>query len=254
MVLIPLSPDAPFCIDERQATYGEYGQFVKKMGKDFGGQPSQCDWNRDWGPVVDCESSTGRPWKCGRSVAEADPDWAVSSLDFCDAWAFCSWAGKRLCGERVHHGVSVFKEGRDDETRQPNGTTWWFPNTVEEWYHVCTQGGTSDYPFGNDWQDGLCQTERKWRAPGDKTHNVRDTTGNQCHGNFHPYDQVFNMIGGISQWTNGCSEDNDRCAVRGGYEHYGPSCSGTLEMHDRRDPAGGVRCCADAVLGYAGTQ
>jgi len=252
MVLIPLPRNDRYCIVERQATYGEYRQFSKKMGKKFDGQPSECSWNRDYGPSEYCLYRPGEVSKCGPSLAEADPDHAVTHLDFCDAWAFCSWAGKRLCGEHSADpgSIHMFDRSIDDYF---GGRAYGLP-TVEtrEWLHACTQGGTSSYPFGEDWKDGVCLDHWKLRAQGASSRRVRDTAGNECRGTHPPYDSVFNMIGGARQWANACRSEDWRCVQYGGIrvDNVSP-CVDVEVLYHIRSPTAGVRCCADAVPSYS---
>ena len=252
MVLIPLPDNDRYCIDERQATYGEYRQFIKKMGKKFDGQPSECSWNRDYGPSEYYLSTTGVMSKREPSLAEADPDHAVNHLDFCDAWAFCSWAGKRLCGERGDDPRRIRMFDRDPNDHLGLRTYDWVMPGLNEWLYVCTQGGTSSYPYGEDWKDGVCLDHWKLRAEGPSALRVRDTAGNECRGTHPPYDRVFNMIGGVRQWTNICSSTDGRCQQWGAIDRdWATHCDSAFVMYNMRSATGGVRCCADAVPGYS---
>ena len=193
MVLIPVDEGNPYCIDARQTTYGEYKQFVEAKGDDFSGQPPMwCDWNDDWEP---------KPWhrhsaaydvivECGPSLADANPNHAVRCLDFCDAWAYCSWAGKRLCGVRgADHGKVAEYEGiASDELGQ---------SARSEWLNVCTQAGTTKFAYGNEEQDGICADPVTA-----KDFDVLRTEENTCRGTLPPYDHVFDMTGSVGEWVN----------------------------------------------------
>lgn len=50
MVLIPWPDGSAYCIDEREAVYAEYKQFLDAKGDDFSGQPPECAWNDSFVP------------------------------------------------------------------------------------------------------------------------------------------------------------------------------------------------------------
>jgi len=245
MVLIPVEDGKPYCIDERETVYGEYKQFVEAKGDDFSGQPPECEWNRDFKPVEEISSAYPDipPAKCSPPLDEANPDHAVRCVDFCDAWAYCSWAGKRLCGLRgAEPGKIAVVErdtGPESEAIQKS-----------EWMYVCTQGGTSEYPYGDEHVPGICIDKAKRDAEGDSALVVRDTAGNECCGTRPPYDQVHNMSGGTRQWVNISAEPGYSAAVQGGQNGETARSCGEgfgfiplVAMFGRP----GLRCCAGAV-------
>ena len=249
MVLIPVKSGKPYCIDERGATYGEYGKFVEAKGKDFDGQPPECAWNDDYGPVVEWEEpgiADLPPSKCGPSLAEAHPDRVLQCIDFCDAWAFCASSGKRLCGLRGAEPGKVTKVDRDADGPGNDRLATFATSLESEWFNVCSQGGTTKLPYGNTYEPGRCVDETKMAAEGDKALNVADTSNNACHGTMPPYDKVYDMGGSVAQWVNLCS--GEICGSLGG--HRGPDhrgCADGFGMAYMREFPGGVRCCADAV-------
>ena len=119
-------------------------------------------------------------------------------------------------------------------------------STNAEWFNVCSQTGTSKYPYGDDHVPGVCVDNVKIGAEGDRALSVRDTAGSECRGTRAPFDQVYNMSGGNDQWINLCA--GVYCFYQGG-ERAGRSrsCDQALGSGPMRDPRSGVRCCADAV-------
>ena len=249
MVLIPVKAGTPYCIDEREATYGEYGKFVDAKGKDFSGQPPECAWNDDYGPVVDWEVQGAEdlpPRKCGPSLAEAHPDRALKCVDFCDAWMFCAHNGKRLCGLRGAEAGKVNMVDRENDGLGDDPAARLGLSSESEWYNVCTQGGTTAFPYGSKYDPGRCVDAARIAAEGDTARNVSDTAGNECRGTQAPYDRVYNMSGGHAEWLNICR--GPACATDGGdWGNDSLSCSGSFGVDHMREFRIGVRCCADAA-------
>lgn len=238
MVLIPLPDGNAYCIDEREAVYAEYKAFLEAKGENFDGQPAECEANTSF--VPGWEDPSHEIPQCSVWLIDSEPDRAVQCLDFCDAWAFCSWAGKRLCSE-----VGVKSKGLhfvpDDELSQL------YKSARSEWFHVCSQGGTTEYPYGNEYEPGKCIDEAKIQTEGESALDVRDTTGNTCHGTSSPYDEVHNMSGSVKQWQNICRTSG--CAIQGGSWQTPSNCSDASGVKSLMsvNVGVGVRCCADAV-------
>ena len=246
MVLIPMPDGEPYCIDARPATYGEYGQFVKEKGDDFSGQPEKCEHNNDYGPVEYYDRMGCFPLVCGPSLANANPDWAVGCLDFCDAWAYCAWAGKRLCGVRGAESGKVMVVDAPDVESVGRAMDELRRSVRNEWYNVCSQGGTTKYPYGDTRKAGTCIDNAVIEARGTNAAMIRDTSQSACRGTHPPYDRVYHMSGNANAWINICSPSGD-CAAPGGPVGKDDSCAGSFGTFSDLGP--GVRCCADAVPG-----
>ena len=249
LVLIPVSEGASYCIDANVATYGDFHGFVKKHGDDLSLLPPECAWKKTFGPVsvYEVPGLPGVFAKCGPSLAEADPDLALDCVDFCDAWAFCAASGKRMCGLRGADSATVSAisvGGVYESGLYADGKA---ASIESEWFGVCSQGGTTKYPYGNDLKDGTCIDKTKLAADGDTAYEVGDTTGSQCKGSKSPYNQVYNMSGGRTQWLNICTYGC--CYVQGGLLGSDPllSCAESMGCMAMAQFTSGVRCCADAV-------
>jgi len=254
MVLIPVAEGKPYCIDQREGMNGEYREFLAAKSGDFRDQPPECAWNKDYGPAETSPvpgSADGLLIKYGPPVDERPAEHAVLGVDFCDAWAFCSWAGKRLCGLRGAPGGKVTTIALGDDPDSRNNTIFDAIRTVQsEWFNVCSQGGTTKYPYGDERMAGTCIDSTKIAAKGDSAWSVGDLSESNCHGSIPPYDQVYNMSGSNSVWANICFPD--RCTTVGGpHSDEILSCSGTVGIRWLGDLTNGVRCCADAVRGTA---
>jgi formylglycine-generating enzyme required for sulfatase activity len=199
-----------YCIDATEVTSGDYTEFLAAKAGDTSGQPADCSWNTSYDPDF------GSP-----------PNMPVMAVDWCDAFMYCQWAGKRLCG-RIGGG-----------TTPPAVLT---NPDADEWYQVCTKGGTRQYPYGDTYVSGRCNT-------GGVQNGVVDVGSfPDCEGG---YPGVFDMAGNAWEWTDNCSGAGEAatCWLRGqAYEtdHDG-QCS--LMYEQRRDRGGqtdmSFRCCSD---------
>jgi formylglycine-generating enzyme required for sulfatase activity len=242
-VLITTPDGAAYCIDEREAVYAEYKQFLEAKGNDLSGQPPECSHNESFVPRLDDEQQAPYEFAdCAPSqwLIDTEPDRAVNCVDFCDAWAFCDWAGKRLCGIRGADSTKV--SAIDGELSHVARST------ESEWFFVCSQGGTSKYPHGDTYESGTCLDRAKLEMQGDEALAVRDTSNNECRGQSPPFSDVFDMSGSVRQWVNVCKQGCYSMggtaltgeAVACGHEDLGSSLNANFQI--------GIRCCADAVL------
>ena len=202
-----------FCIDTTEVTNVLYGAFLAAHPSSTL-QPAACAWNVDYTPSGGPPASDTRP---------------VVGVDWCDAWLYCAWSGKRLCG---HVG---------DGDNNPTGA--FADASMSEWYDVCTNGGASAFAYGNGFDSAKCA------HAGDGGVYVHANSIPSCVGTTAPYNTVFDMSGNAGEWEGSCSGEQgggDLCRVRGG----GPlgSSQGSCAMDElaRRDQASeavGFRCC-----------
>jgi formylglycine-generating enzyme required for sulfatase activity len=205
-----------FCIDSTEVTNGQYLAFVM-TGPSVNDLPSICQDNVSFVP--------GTSWPPMASQL----DLPVGGPTWCDAWAYCNWAGKRLCG-RIGGGAV-----------EPTDRTNAF---VDEWMFACTGGGVHVEPYGDTYVDGTC-VGGGWT--GAKPAPVGTAT--MCEGGFPG---LFDMVGNIAEWEDACEANTgpaDNCDYRGGEHGHAPdvaslSC-GVQETfpRDSLEPTGGFRCC-----------
>jgi len=248
MVLIPMPDGTPYCIDSRQGTYGEYDRFIRENGQRFDLQPPECNWNRRFASSGNYKPGLfGVPESCSsRELGKTTQP--VQCISFCAAWAFCSWAGKRLCGMRDSDpGKVMVVDATDAATK--NRIKSELRSTKNEWFNACSQRGCTAYPYGNTLDKKKCDDSWLPTVPGGGVEGYRDSLRNECHGTHPPFDQVYDMVGGIPTWLNICFPGN-RCVRQGGTkDHRSSSCDGTYTLAGPLDNLSGVRCCADAVPG-----
>jgi hypothetical protein len=116
------------CIDSTEVTNDQYAQFLT-AGVSLAGQPAVCSWNTTYVQSVSPAANTG--------------DFPVAYVDWCDAYAFCKWAGKRLCG-RIGGGSVTPGAGQSNAG-------------VDQWYYACSQAGARVYPYSNNFVQGACR-------------------------------------------------------------------------------------------------
>jgi formylglycine-generating enzyme required for sulfatase activity len=163
-------------------------------------------------------------------------------VDWCDAFAYCAWAGKRLCG-RIGSGETPYDDFKDA--------------AVSEWFNACSAGGTLiDYPF--PWYDSpdsytTCNIyfdvnvqEDGWPVGRRKTLPV--AIKSSCRGP-EPYDAIYDLLGNVAEWENSCGAEiglDDPCRYRGGNFASTLDCSdGTRAPRYETNRYIGFRCCAD---------
>jgi hypothetical protein len=200
-----------YCIDATEVTRDDYQAFVR-AGVGTDGQPSSCEQNTSFAPL---EIDGGAP----------SGTWPITGIDWCDAVAYCKWAGKRLCG-RVDGGSLA----RSDESNAG----------VSEWFRACSNDGTRDYPYGTAQLAGACN------AGGNGPLEPVGTRSG-CQGG---YPGLFDFVGNAREWIDVCANPspNATCSARGGTVGTSDAGCATVELRARleRSATTGFRCCADA--------
>jgi formylglycine-generating enzyme required for sulfatase activity len=235
----PDFPAVSFCIDRTEVTQAQYVSFLIAVDGDVANtdQPSACAFNTALtrgGAGSNCPTFT---------VAN---DLPVNCVDWCDAYAYCAWAGKRLCGTLEDGGPLAFDA----------------PVTTDEWHFACSGGFQTTYPYGDEPEICACYLPEEWQdkmmcAYEDITNlNYKAPVGSHpdCEGGFPG---IFDMQGNASEWTNRCQpgdgSGDELCVLRGGttYSVNGSAyyrCDLLDQTAARNDPATdpGIRCCRDA--------
>ncbi len=211
-----------YCIDSTEVTNAHYKEFVIAKAGATSGQPPECSWNTDFTPTID----TGYPWPPPDHRLNAP----VVEADWCDAAAYCRWAGKRLCG-RIGGGALASSETKTSQR--------------SEWLTACSKGGERAFPYGDEYDRNACT--------GDIARDTGSTNvGSRvsCEGGVGG---IFDMSGNAEEWIDACASTdgaNDDCAVQGGSWEDGEatlSCIGSARVFKRSYGwrSRGFRCCAD---------
>jgi len=224
-------PADGFCIDSTEVTAGQYRAFVSAAtAQTISGQSAECVWNRTVTPADE--------WPPPSNAL----DEPVRYVDWCDAQAYCKWAGKRLCGKIGGGAVPYDRYASSD---------------ASQWMHACTSGNPGNtFPYGSTYDPTACD--------GEDLHPYNEVlidvgTMALCHG-FDAYQSVFDMSGNVLEWEDSCEtnpapEDGgtgpgtDLCRIRGGSilsGEAGLSCDADFnEPRNHAPPLVGFRCCVD---------
>jgi hypothetical protein len=209
-VMIPISVGSgqDFCIDATEVTNAQYFDFL--YATDVGPQPTECSTNDSYKP--------GGDWPAPPNRA----DYPVTDVDWCDAWAYCNWAGKRLCG-RLDGGALAPGQLSDP--------------TASQWFYACSRGGTRSTPNGSM---TICNSHSA-----DIGQLLPSGATKGCEGG---YTGIFDMVGNVAEWIDACvTLDGGRtCYLQGGsFADAVQSCA-TLYPWNRTDSDFdyGIRCCS----------
>lgn len=220
-----------FCIDSTEVTGQQYEEFVN-AAVDVQSQSQVCLGNTSFTP------------QGGWPVATDAFNKPVTYVDWCDAYAYCKWAGKRLCG-KIGGGSNAYGDFVDA--------------TRSQWYDVCSNGGRNTYPYGGTWDPLACNGYDGPDGCNGSTSFGNCTlddvgTHSKCQGVL-AYAGVFDMSGNAMEWEDSCEPDPDggpvdNCRLRGG-SIYALGESDMACNADSWDPRSdalysiGFRCCYD---------
>ncbi|MGE0327678.1 MAG: formylglycine-generating enzyme family protein [Polyangiaceae bacterium] len=208
-----------FCVDTKEVSNAQYEEFVS-FGS-LSGQPSGCSFNTSYAP-----QTSGTCTVFGYDPG-GKPDYPVSCVDWCDAYMFCQWAGKRLCGD-IGGGAT----GAADRTDA----------SADQWYNACTLNGSRSFPYGNGYSSGRCNDVS---SPSSGPFICGGFT--TCSGNYPGESPVYDMSGNVQEWEDSCSGNS--CASRGGdwlSNSTSAACAAVVSANrDVRDHHRGFRCCWD---------
>ncbi|MES1171922.1 MAG: SUMF1/EgtB/PvdO family nonheme iron enzyme [Bacteroidota bacterium] len=218
-----------FCIDATEVTNAQYSEFLAAKPA-AGTQSARCTWNQSFTPAT---KSTNGP-ACPPFDAAARKDHPVVCVDWCDADAYCRWAGKRLC-------------------QTPGGGTVknWTGKNASEWVIACTADAARNYPYGTAPEMGRC-VDRAYPSTTPGLQPVKAAA--MCEGGVPG---LFDASGNAWEWQDDCAEQStdgrgDACSPLGGSfssETPNAACiSGAPFFREQVAGDTGFRCCADALF------
>jgi formylglycine-generating enzyme len=226
-VMLPADsyPEHRYRIDTTEVTNAQYAEFLA-AGFDPASQPVVCAFNATFVPDETAP-------KCASLYdPAARPDHPVLCIDWCDARAYCEWAGKRLCLAR-------------------DGTAT-LGSLISEWQNACNAQATKTYPYGPEYDPSACN------APDLGIGDVVPVASlPSCEGGIPG---LFDMSGNAWEWVGTCqqAEEPALCQLLGGSHDSKTQgtdlrCApdgATTWRPASRDRVGydyGFRCCADGL-------
>ena len=138
MIVVPsLNPSGSYCIDSTEVTQAQYKAFLDANVAPST-QPSFCASNTSFYPDLVQNECASHPFD-----PTGAPTMPAACVDWCDAYAFCAWAGKRLCGEIGHDAGPL-------DPQLINAAVH------SQWFNACSQEGKLVYPYGNAYDASAC--------------------------------------------------------------------------------------------------
>jgi formylglycine-generating enzyme required for sulfatase activity len=222
--MVGVPAESPYCIDVREVSNSDFSVFLSALNMIDSELPA-CAWNDSAKPA---QLMTG----CTGGIPATPFDEPVVCVDWCDAWEFCHWAGKRLCGAIEGAG------------RQPTPFDSTADASQSEWYRACSRAGTQEYPYGVDFESGECNDASATLGVAAPVTSFPDCVGG--------YDGIFDMSGNVKEWENSCNGAagmDDLC-------HHRSGSFASSELDTRCQTAAavarkaafsdvGFRCCLD---------
>jgi formylglycine-generating enzyme required for sulfatase activity len=222
------TPDgASYCIDTTEVTVSDYAAFLASDPPLSLLPADVCAFKKSFVPD-------------GVFPPSGAPELPVTSVDWCDAAAYCAFAGKHLCG-KVGGGANAYTD---------------FAKPASEWYFACSEGGKATFPYGSTFDPSACvgvdfDGTSGFQPASDFAHSV--ATAPKCHGQAPPYDALHDMAGNVAEWEDSCASTGgsaDYCHVRGDSYREGNASTMPCGYAPRltrsyRAAYVGFRCCSE---------
>ena len=231
MVIAPKINGGQYCVDQTEATYGDYALFWQ--ANPTANETGVCKYKKNYTP--------SDKWPAASTLVRTP----VAYVDWCDAAAYCRWHQKHLCGAIGMPGVGA-------DINQPNNPS------ISEWYNACSGGDVNAYPYGTTYDPLRCDgKDFKFPMPQDprgptipykvQTDQGTPITQNDCQGSAP---LLYDMSGNIAEWEDSCqgtTGEQDNCLVRGG-SYLSDKTTLACKAFDVKSrgyaaPDVGFRCC-----------
>jgi len=160
-----------YCIDATEVTVKHYRAFLAAKAGDTSGQIAACAWNASYQPL-------------DAPLGTAFDDYPIVKVDYCDAVAYCTWAGKHLCGK---------------QSGAPLATTEATNAARSEWFRTCSGNadGTHQYPYGQTYGPATCNGI---------DHDAGVLPVGALPGCVGAYPGVHDLSGNVREWEDACDD------------------------------------------------
>lgn len=214
-----------FRIDATEVSNGDYLVF-SDIHYSLARQSEECTWNKTFMPVA------------GWPPPSAVLNHPVVYVNWCQAQAYCAWAGKRLCG-KVGSGAGKWVSQSST-------------SLDSQWFYACTGGDVNRaFPYGASYVAASCNGREYW--PTVEADSVVTGSIASCQAPAIP--GLFDMSGNVYEWTDECKTDDNVanrdqiCRRRGGSFYSMESllrCASLVSrVREHVDDFTGFRCCKD---------
>lgn len=239
MARVDITDGACVWMDTTEVTVGDYDDWLGDNG------PDAVKWDQRWcgwkDQREDPRTSMSEGARTCRDAIDShdalpfDPSKPIRCVDWCEADAYCHWAGKRLCYDFGLSGVQVPR----DKPR--------------EWREACSNRQSTAYPWGTTPKSGYCnaaQSGESCQIAGSYCLAYPVQAWVECKTRSNIYD----MLGNVAEWVYSCVPQDPELAdlptgcltLGGGYDKPLQACQGEDTVpNDTRAPDLGFRCCSD---------
>lgn len=228
-----------YWIDKTEVTVEQYSRFIAEHPDPVAWDTERCGWKS---APSDPKNDPTHPCTATSLSLESDPFAAkkpIRCVDWCDAKAFCNWAGKDLCGGNT------------------NGSMVGPVDVHPQWDYACSKNAWN-FPYGSKPIDRACNVglsnaecysilHQNQCAPTDVDSFSRCTSPSGA----------VDMVGNVAEWVLSCSLSSDagpstQCQYRGGSFADGldeKTCYTVgYQASMTRDRTIGLRCCANLTV------
>lgn len=255
MVVVSRTNGKAYCIDQTEVTKAQYFKFLESPWNEATDQVAACapPVNSTFQPKGAWPPATSPPKNLSGNLGHAfNLSLPVHYVNWCDAHAYCRWAGKQLCGNV--EGADVAFDKFNDATQ-------------DAWFNACSGEGTLTFPYGSNFIATKCNGaiyspdggayDGEENGPGGPVASQRNGYGFTDNGDYgiHQVNNgdvdgkytavefrgcmggsnfLYHMSGNVAEWEDSC-DGSGNCRIRGG------------SFAAANDPDK-LRCGADRVL------
>jgi hypothetical protein len=241
LVTPPLGP--AFCIEPTEVTVAQYYELYESASFPLSPDPTPPDCGPETNPVT--IPTNTRDWFAPSPTTVSyyannpqERDRPIQGIHWCQAQAYCVWAGKHLC--RAGDGLSRI----DHEVEGWNLST--------QWYYACRGAADLAYGYAQSYASGVCNDDNPTPDNNAETSPVTQPAG--CVSTW-PSGVIFNMSGNVQEFEDNCDPVSGLCVMRGGALSLrdegdlltcaGPSSPKADWHRMTRLDLTGIRCCYD---------